>query len=125
MNVEIPDDLKNWPWWCSEDRSYCDATWAPTVAEGNALAAWLEAKGDTPCTISRPQNSNADGYTSYTQVNNHAKVGMFFTHFGDTDRAYQGKFRPKRCPALSPSHVLNFCSQPPFPACNSDTFYVR
>jgi hypothetical protein len=101
--IEIPDDLKNWPWWCSEDRSYCGASWAPTVDEGNALAAFLESKGDTDCTISRPQGSNADGYTANAIINNHAKVGMFFTHFGDTDRAYKGKLRPKHYPYFLPA----------------------
>lgn len=42
-SVVIPDDLKNWPWWCGEDRSYCNAAWAPTVGEGNALAQWYES----------------------------------------------------------------------------------
>ncbi|KAF2449821.1 hypothetical protein P171DRAFT_440271 [Karstenula rhodostoma CBS 690.94] len=69
----IPDDLKNWPWWCSGDRSYCDAAWAPTVAEGNALAQWLVDRGDADCTIERPQNSKADAYTAFAQANDHAK----------------------------------------------------
>lgn len=92
MLSAIPDDLKNWPWWCSADRSYCDASWAPTVGEAYALADYLSDLGKTECVIERPPGSNIDGYIQFKQVNEHAKVGGFFTHLGDTDRGYAVSF---------------------------------
>lgn len=99
--VEIPDDLKNWPWWCSSDRSYCGASWAPTVSESTALADYLRDLGDTQCTLERAKGSKDDAYTIMAVINGHAKVGGFFTHLGDTDRAYKVSY-----PCLQLGYIL-------------------
>jgi len=88
---DVPDDLEDWQWWCSDDRSYCDADWAPTVDESWALAEYLYDL-DQECTIQREPGSKDDGYVVMVTDGWHAKVGGFFTHMGDTDRGYRAKY---------------------------------